>query len=313
MIAETSVPTLMEDWQQRRAQLGAQVSEANDQTIALLRVLDYLIGRYEGTETARVPARTPPLSVLEVNTRAVVVHHHVWSGVVAGVKSRGQAQERMASVLHRMQESSHRRANSEDAFPPEPEDDMGEVPGITMPRALDREKTLRYAFAFHVGEIWAIKNCLAASPYLPEIAVVFLAKRASLASIRNPESVALLARCASPYVYDLAAKALGKRAEKVESDEVVEVLAALLRNPHVQELHYPGSVKAAGARLRERLASEDRAERLRTIKVLGLIGDLHDVGLLTDLAALCQGDDELVEEHAALVTAIDRISRRPDA
>ena len=186
---------------------------------------------------------------------------------------------------------------------------MGEVRGLTMPRALDREQTLRYAFAFRIGEIWAIRNCLAVSPYLPKQAVVFLATRASLASIGNPESAALLARCASTYVYDLAAKALGKRVEKVESDEVVEALVVLLRNPRVQELYYPGSVKAARSRLRERLASEDPAERLRTIKVLALIGDLHDVSLLTDLAALCRGDEALVEEHAALVAAIDGISR----
>jgi hypothetical protein len=312
MIAEAAVPTLLEDWLHRRAQLEAEIHESNDQTAALAKVLDFLIRRYEGTETALQSARAPSSRTTVLNTRAMIVHHHAWSDVVAGVKSRGQAQERVASVLHRMEESSHRRAERVPRLgdPPEPEDDMGEVQGVTMPRALDRETALRYAFSFRVGEIWAIRHCLAASPYLPRYAVIFLAIRASLAFVRGEEAVALLARCGSPYVYGLAARALAKRFEEAGCDDTVEALAALLRDPCMQRLYYPESLKTSQSRLRERLASEDPAERLRTVRVLALIGDLHDISLLTDLATFCQGDETLAEEHAALVAAVDAISRR---
>lgn len=310
MIAEAATPTLLEDWRHRRSQLESESHEANDQTVALIKVLDYLIRRYEGTETALQSARAPSSHTTVLNTRAMVVHHHAWSDVVAGVKSRGQAQERVASVLHRMEESSHRKDANEADAPDETEDDMGEVRGITMPRARDRQRILSYAIQFGAGEIWAIRHCLAVSPYLPRYAVLYLATRASLASVHNGESVALLARCGSQYVYDLAARALCERIERVGSDDIVEALAALLRDSRLQRLYYPDSLKTSQSRLRERLASENPAERLRTIKVLAWIGDLHDISLLADLATFCQRDETLAEEHAALVSAVDAISRR---
>lgn len=310
MIAETSVPTLLEDWQHRRAQLAAGPGGCDERTIALLKVLDYLIRRYEESDMARQPARRPVSRATLLNTRAMVVHHHVWSGVVAGVKSGEQARERMANVLHRMEESSRRRSAEDVAIPPDSEDMMGEVEGVSMPRFVDRERTLAYTFTFGTGEYWAIRNCLAVSPYLPKRAVEFLTGRISLASIHDKEAVVLLARCGSRHVFELAAAALGERIEKVGSDEIVEAAAALLRNPRIQNQYYPQSVKVAQSRLRERLASEDSAERLTTIKVLALIGDLHDVSLLTDLAVLCQDDVSFAKEHAAIVAAIAAISRR---
>ena len=304
MIAEAATPTLLEDWQNRRSQLQSEMHEANDQTVALIKVLAYLVRRYEGTEVAFQPARAPSSRTMVLNTRAMIVHHHAWSDVAAGVKSRGQAQERVASVLHRMEESSLRREADEADTPDGVERDMGEVEGVTMPRALDREAALKYAFSFRAGEIWAIRHCLAASPYLPQFAVRYLAGRVSDATVHDAEAVVLLARCASPHVYDLAASALGKRIEEVGSDDIIEALAALIRNSRLQRLYYPESLKTSQSRLRERLASEDPAERLRTIRVLSLTGDLHDIGLLTDLATLCTTD-----ENACRRTGSTRCSR----
>ena len=232
-------------------------------------------------------------------------------GVVAGVKSGRQARERVAGVLHRMEESSRRRAEDEPAVPPD-DDTMGEVRGVSMPRAVDRERMLSYAFTFGVGEYQAIRNCLAVSPYLPRYAIGFLTARISLRSVHDKEAVALLAQCGSPHMYGLAVSALGERIEKVGCDDIVEAIAALLRNPHVQNRYYPGAVNTAQAKLRERLASQDPAERLSAIKVLAWIGDLHDVGLLTDLAVFCRDDASIVKEHAALVAAIETISRHPN-
>ncbi len=310
MIAKTSAPTLLDDWQQRRSQLEGETRTSSDQTVALIKVLDYLIRRYQGTDAASRPARAAAPQATVLNTRAMVVHHHAWSGVVAGVKSRGQAQERMAGVLHRMKESSRQRAAGDIADQLDSEDDMGEVQFTSMHRALGSEAILKYAFSFGIGERWAIRRCLAASPYLPRYAVLHLAARASLAPVQDAEAVALLARCGSRHVYELAARALGERIERVGTDAIVVSLSALLRDPRVQKFFYPKSVQAARARLRERLASEEPVERLRTISVLALLGDLHDVSLLADLAAVSRLDETCPEEHAALVAAIDAISRQ---
>ncbi len=311
MIAETAVPTLLEDWQLRRAHLAADPHEANNQAAALLQVLDYLIRRYEGTDAARKPARVAAPHATVLNTRAMVVHHHLWSGKVAGVKTREQARERMASVLHRMEESAHLRTTGEIAAPSDSEDNAGEGQRICMPWAPGRVRTLNFAFRFRVGQCWAIRRCLAVSPYLPIYAVRFLTDRAIRASEYDIDEVTLLARCGSPCVYELTAEALGERIEKSGADTITEELATQLRNPRLQRLYCPESLMAAQFRLRERLASEDRAERMRKISVLALVGDLHDISLLTDLATVCRGDGASAEEHGAFVAAVEAISRRP--
>lgn len=311
MIAEVAVPTLIEDWRIRRSQLEAVRHESGERAAALAKLLDYLIGRYEGTEAANQPARAAPPPATLVNTRAMVVHHHLWFGVVAGVKSPKQAQERMARVLHRMEESFQRQHEGGFRDDLEADDAMGEVQGLCMPRSPNREALLRLAISLGVGERWAICHCLEVSPYLPRNAVAHLAARASLGCVHDPQSVRLLARCGSRHVFEWAAAALANRVEKVGYDDISEALAELLRNPRVQAKYYPKSVKAAQSRLRERLAAEDAAERMRAIRLLALVGDLQDIALLADLAALLDGSADCRGEHGALISAMEVISRRP--
>jgi hypothetical protein len=311
MIAETAVPTLLEDWRSRRSQLEAQVHEASDQAAALLRVLDYLIRRYEGTEAAKEPARVVALQATVVNTRAMVVHHHLWSGVVAGVKNRFEAQQRIAGVLHRMEESARTPVEGEDSGESDSFNPYVEPENYSFRTRNRWNGIIRWAFWLGHGKLWAIRGSLNYSPFLLDYAVKYLAEGPGLTMAQHTEAIELLAGCASRCVFESAVEALGNRLVSIAHDAVTEALTGLLREPTVQEFYYPKTIKAARTRLRERLAAEDPHQRRRAIRVLALLGDLHDIGLLADLAAVCEPEEAFPEEHAALLAAMDEISRRP--
>ncbi|NLS90936.1 MAG: hypothetical protein GXX96_01955 [Planctomycetaceae bacterium] len=276
-----------------------------------MRVLDYLIRRYGETEVARRPARRVALPTAVVNTRAMVVHHHLWSGVVAGVKSRSQAQQRIANVLHRMEDSfgSAEEDGTDESHSINPFDEPEDYPFPTRHRW---GRTVFWAFRLGCGRLKAVRRSLAHSPFLPEYAVKYLLEGPGLTAAEHVQAIKMLACCASRYVFESAVEALADRLESAGCDPVCKALADLLRRPVVQEFYYPKTVKTAQMRLRERLASEAPDQRRRAIGVLGLLGDLQDISLLADLAAVGDVDGAFPNETTALLAAMDQISRRPN-
>jgi hypothetical protein len=103
MSAPVSAPTLRDDWQERRAFL-AHAGRGNEFVDVQLRVLDFLLKRYGDSPEAAQPAQFPLPSAIYINQRAVLVHHHLGKHLASGVKSPQEAQQRMASILHRMTE-----------------------------------------------------------------------------------------------------------------------------------------------------------------------------------------------------------------
>jgi len=246
-----------------------------------------------------------------VNTRAMVVHHHLWSGVVAGVKNPTQAQDRIVSALHRMEEIPYRTIEDEESDESDSANPFVEPENYPYPARNGWSVIVVWAFRLRLRKLFVIRCSLRHCPFLPERAVKYLAEGPSLNTDERVEAIKLLAGCASRYVFESAVDALADRLESAAPDSTTEALAELLREPTVQEVYYPKTIKAARTRLRERLASEDPAQRLRAIKVLALLGDLHDISLLADLAALSESDETYPEERAALATAMEAIARRP--
>ena len=313
MIAEIATPTLLEDWQTRRRRLGDQVTQPGDRADALAQVFDFLIQRYQESPAATAPARgaTPRKTML--NSRAMIVHHHLWSDTVAGVKTPKQAHQRMVDLLRRMETSRHGTGcdekSAQETFAPYEHEPVQEPPDYARRASRRWLAIVRLAFAFGVGEMDAIRNLLAVWPFLPKYAITHLTAKASLPMSRDLDAVQLLSRCASRCVYTLVAETLAERLEAVGPDEVTEALAALLRRPTVQEEYYPKTVQAARLHVRERLASDDLSTRLRTIGLVAQVGDLQDIGLLADLLAAPEAP-ESPRERDALLTAMDTISRR---
>ena len=57
------------------------------------------------------------------------------------------------------------------------------------------------------------------------------------------------------------------------------------------------------------MANSDAAVRLEAIDILGRIGTLDDIGLLSDLLSLPPLKDEHPDERAALARAMQRLSQ----
>ena len=201
MIAETTLPTLLEDWQRRRLPLESEAPQADDRTVALIKVLDYLICRYEGTEASRLPARAILPQATVVNTRAMIVHHHVWSGVVAGVKDEAQAEERIVGVLHRMDRSSCITAECEAAEELDSANPFVEPENYRYGTRGQWTTTVNWAFRLGVGRIWAIRDSLRRSPFLPVCVVKYLAEGPGLSTAHHTEAIQLLSLCASRSVF----------------------------------------------------------------------------------------------------------------
>ena len=88
MATESATHTLYEDWQKRRQRLAsAPASHPLAYRDIQLHVLDYLIDRYRESPEAARPSRFLSPGATWFNHRAIVVHHHLGSGKVGGVKT----------------------------------------------------------------------------------------------------------------------------------------------------------------------------------------------------------------------------------
>ena len=101
MVNDLPACTLYDDWKARRKRLaGASGELVGYQTIEM-KLLDYLLVRYQAsTEVAR-PARFPVPMTLFVNHRSIAVHHHLFRGLPAITERAG------SRLLH----SSHGRTH----------------------------------------------------------------------------------------------------------------------------------------------------------------------------------------------------------
>jgi hypothetical protein len=102
MVAESDVRTLYDDWQARRGRLAAAGEEADYRAVEL-RLLDYLLRRYQGSPEAARPARFPLPTSVFVNHRAIVVHHHLGRGVIPTITNAEEARAHVRSIVARMQ------------------------------------------------------------------------------------------------------------------------------------------------------------------------------------------------------------------
>ena len=89
MNSSYSERTLYDDWKARRDRLAAVVDKSGYDRVQI-QLLEYLLGRYEGSPEAQQKRRLPSLPGVMVNERAIIVHHHV-QGRGSDVKNRFSA------------------------------------------------------------------------------------------------------------------------------------------------------------------------------------------------------------------------------
>jgi hypothetical protein len=290
---------LLEDWELRRKRLEHQAVPPEPYRRLQIRIFDYLIHRYRASPEAAGPARAPCRSDLFLDRRAIVVHHHVWRDKVGGVKNEREARQRVTSILRRMSTPTAQEESDEPPdflIPDEPE----------LTRAWQRAQVsghaigIRSAALLGVGVYGAIEAALRAAPYISERGVRYLYERIADIDAEEIRAVELLTQCENRSALKYAMVAWRARVEAGRIDQVTTGLEAYFCRPELR-----GRV---GDRVRLRLADDHPRVRVRAIALLGAIGSLDDVGLLTDLLSLPPQDDEDPQERPALAQAIERIA-----
>ena len=152
--ADLNVRTLYDDWQTRRRRLAETAGGEADRRAVELRLLDYLLRRYQGSPEAARPARFPLPTGVFVNHRAIVVHHHLGRGVIATVTNQQEAQARVQAIVQRMQTlpatgatADREQAVASWAVPPE--DDPLETARMNL---CDADPAVRIRAALELGK-----------------------------------------------------------------------------------------------------------------------------------------------------------------
>ncbi len=302
MYAAAAQRTLLEDWQARRKRLASEPARPEQFADLQIRILDYLIHRYHHSPEAARPARFSPKSDLYVNERAIVVHHHLWQGKVGGVKSRREAEARMSDILQRMA-----AGHAEDDAETPPDWLTQEEPSLVGQWAAQRDRAVvrrwrAIASALRRGRNphGAIESALQATPFLPIEAIRYLHQRVADPGLKDRWALRLLVQCENRSAPHYGFLAWRERLEAGVRDKITYSLEVFFCRPDVHQ--------SVAERIRGALANNHALVRLVAMEILGRVGTLHDIGLLSDLLSLPPQKDEHPDERAALTRAMQRIA-----
>jgi hypothetical protein len=106
MLATAAPRTIIEHWMLRRHRLADAHGVPEQHRLMQIQVLDYLINRYRDSPDVARPSRCLTSTDVYWDERAIVVHHHLGRGRVAGVKDRREAERR---VRHAGSHAKHRK------------------------------------------------------------------------------------------------------------------------------------------------------------------------------------------------------------
>jgi hypothetical protein len=305
MVAAASQPTLLEDWSARRQRLAG--AAATDQHAQFqLKLLDYLIRRYGRCAVANMPARYPLGSKPQSSVRAIVVHQELSRRRQGNVRSQGDAQYRVRSIVRRMSGDTDLPATDRD------DERAGKLAtSPDDPPALDHESALwcqsqRGLIAADIANGYdalpAIAGFLQVSPHLPPVALQYLSDRAGNPTANDWVSAQLLC-CHRGKNVDHAFWAWRRRVATGRIDETTDELRRFLLRPEVRQ--------ESAERMRTALTDDHGSVRLEATAFLGRIGSLDDISLFIDLLALPPTADEDPRERQGMLLAMQRISAMP--
>jgi hypothetical protein len=111
MVPDPEARTLYDDWKARRERLAHASGGAAGYMAVEMRLLDYLLRRYQASPEVARPARFPLPPTLFVNHRAIIVHHHLREGLNPTITREREALAHVQPIvqrIHRMQSISAR-------------------------------------------------------------------------------------------------------------------------------------------------------------------------------------------------------------
>lgn len=298
MHAESTERTLLEDWQARRERLAGRPVPLGQLGELHVQILDYLIGRYADSSEAARPARFSPKSDVYVNDRAIVVHHHLWQGKVSGVKSPQEAEARISGIVKRMIGSGKDRAEQTGPETTASPDSFLSEDDLYVPDVWAGVLAYIQWGCDPQGEIW---ETLKRSPVPPRRVVRYLCDRLADPSREDRRAADLLASCRGRGMPIYIVRRWRELLRVDRRDRGAERLRDFLCRLDVR--------RRVIEKIRAELADDSPAVRLEAIDILGRIGTLDDIGLLSDLLWLPPLEDEHPDERAALARAMQQISR----
>ncbi len=135
--SDPTVHTLFDDWKARREHLAHASSGVAGHEAAELRILDYLLQRYQASPEVARPARFPLPSTAFVNHRAIIVHHHLRQGLIPAMTNEREALAHVQPIVHRIHRMQSPSASGEPAI-----SDPG-VAGRAIPPPTDPVEAVR--------------------------------------------------------------------------------------------------------------------------------------------------------------------------
>jgi hypothetical protein len=295
---ESTLPTLLSEWQWRREQLNRSLDDASLFAGEQIRVLDFLIRRYGDSPQALRPAPVRPIVDLRINHRAIVVLHHVWEGRIGGIKTAREAKARMSAVLDRMiahASSVESDADDEGALFPDTQEADADINELVWSRIT--AKGLR-----RTGGDEPIAAALAENPFLPHWVARYLYQRIITPEKDDAPAAELLIQGQNRTAHHYAVCAWRELVGAGRMNEAWVALDQFLTRPE------PSAEVAQG--VRESLGHDNACVRLAALKILGRIGGLEDIGLLSDLLALPPASGEYAEERPAIIHTMQIISKK---
>jgi hypothetical protein len=159
MITDSQARTLYDDWKARRERLADAPGAATGYQAIEMRILDFLLWRYQASAEAARPARFPLLTGAFVNHRVLVVHRHLRRGPASAVTNEQEARAYVQAMLGRIWSPSARdeRAVSDagvarrDVPPPDPVEEA-------RIKLCDRDPVVRIQAAVELGEIGGLDD-----------------------------------------------------------------------------------------------------------------------------------------------------------
>ncbi len=113
MVTDPTARTLYDDWKARRERLADASGGAAGYDAVEMRLLDYLLRRYQDSPEVAHPARFPLPPTVFVNRRAIIVHHHLRQGPVSPITSEQEALAHVRPIVHRIHRMQSLSASGE--------------------------------------------------------------------------------------------------------------------------------------------------------------------------------------------------------
>ncbi|MCK6475000.1 MAG: hypothetical protein L6R28_25040 [Planctomycetes bacterium] len=305
--------TLYEDWHRRRQQLEVTAPLFGQQYLdSQARVLDYLLDRYRDDAAAQQKARFPIADGLVLNKRVIVVHSHLGGGTVSGIKDSAAAKLRASRILKRISEQDPQAS----AGAPAGGANLGS--GDRVLWRLEYKQKYRTPIFTTLAEF--VEDLF--GPHDPDRALKRLVAAFDGMNAEHQEAFmnALFKQIAASAWADLAwIEFLVRCGHHSTANTALLVwhdrILAFERDPFLEELENRLRVKAfgpaAGDKLRAFLADKEALIRMEALRLLGEIGTLDDVGLLSDLLALPSEADEAPGERERMLETMRKLAGLP--